>query len=186
MLFLAYRGRRGDLLPHRKTKATGTLSKIILEIEIDAPPQRVWDVLTDFPSYLRWNPYQVFRGEVKLYGFVEIESRGLDGRPFKPFRSAIWRLEKASRLELLTGKLFWNASRRVFRLTPTASGTRLTHGIIFSGLGALFLAPDDAELQKLRPLYESFAYALKRTAESGVKRRTSRNPRLQSESEATS
>ena len=27
------------------------------ELEIDAPPERVWQVLTDFPAYHEWNPF---------------------------------------------------------------------------------------------------------------------------------
>ena len=32
------------------------------EIEIDAPPERVWEVLTDFSSYEHWNPFLVKMG----------------------------------------------------------------------------------------------------------------------------
>jgi hypothetical protein len=27
------------------------------EVDIDAPPDPVWEVLTDFPSYSEWNPF---------------------------------------------------------------------------------------------------------------------------------
>ena len=31
--------------------------KIRTEIEISAPPERVWEVLVDFPGYAGWNPF---------------------------------------------------------------------------------------------------------------------------------
>jgi uncharacterized protein YndB with AHSA1/START domain len=30
---------------------------IVTEIEIDAPPSRVWEILTDFEKYASWNPF---------------------------------------------------------------------------------------------------------------------------------
>ena len=31
--------------------------EIITEIEINAPPSRVWEILTDFEEYTNWNPF---------------------------------------------------------------------------------------------------------------------------------
>lgn len=33
------------------------MKEIMTEIDIDASPERVWDILTDFPSYVLWNPF---------------------------------------------------------------------------------------------------------------------------------
>ncbi len=57
------------------------------EIEIDAPAERVWHLLTDFASYPQWNPFirtisgQPTKGE-RLE--VRIEPPGGRGMTFKP------------------------------------------------------------------------------------------------------
>jgi hypothetical protein len=33
------------------------MKEIVTEIEINAPPERVWGILTDFPAYGKWNPF---------------------------------------------------------------------------------------------------------------------------------
>lgn len=33
------------------------MNKIMTEIEINAPIEKVWAILTDFPSYPSWNPF---------------------------------------------------------------------------------------------------------------------------------
>ena len=39
------------------------------EIVIDASPERVWDVLTDFASYPQWNPFiRRISGELEVGG----------------------------------------------------------------------------------------------------------------------
>ena len=57
------------------------------EIEINAPAQRVWEVLTDFASYPRWNPFIRRASGVPRTGErleVRIEPSGSRGMTFRP------------------------------------------------------------------------------------------------------
>ena len=57
------------------------------EIEIDAPAERVWDVLTDFASYPEWNPMIIrASGELRPGERLKIrfEPEGSRGHTFRP------------------------------------------------------------------------------------------------------
>ena len=63
------------------------MKEVFSEIEIQAPAERVWQVLTDFASYPEWNPFihrisgQPKEGtRLKVY----IEPPGAKGRIFRP------------------------------------------------------------------------------------------------------
>ncbi len=63
------------------------MKEVFSEIEIQAPAERVWQVLTDFASYPDWNPFirringQLKEGKrLKVY----IEPPGAKGRTFRP------------------------------------------------------------------------------------------------------
>jgi hypothetical protein len=57
------------------------------QIDIDASPERVWDILTDFASYPQWNPFiRRISGELKAGQRLEVrleppDSRGITLRP---------------------------------------------------------------------------------------------------------
>ena len=141
------------------------MSDLLLDIEISAPPEHVWSVLTDFPAYPAWNPYQVFEGRLESFAIIDISSRDLTGHVLPVFRAVIWKLEPARKLELLVGKLFWLASRRIFHLQAVGGGTRLRHGLVFSGIASAWKSPSAEEMENLRPLYAAFGGALKQRAE---------------------
>jgi len=64
--------------------ATRTISR---EIKIDAPPERVWAVLTDLAAYPEWNPFiRHIQGELRVGGKLEvrIQPPGGAGMTFRP------------------------------------------------------------------------------------------------------
>ena len=54
-------------------------------VDIDAPRQLVWDVLTDFAAYHEWNPYTRIKGtaQVGTKLTVHVGANGGRGMAFK-------------------------------------------------------------------------------------------------------
>ena len=62
------------------------------EIEIDAPPERVWAVVTDFAAYPEWNPFiRRISGELREGARLEVRIEPPGGRAttFKPTVRAV-------------------------------------------------------------------------------------------------
>jgi hypothetical protein len=116
------------------------LAELFGMIEIDAPAERVWHVLTDFRRYPEWNPFMPRvagepAGRAELEVFVRPDgTRGFRLRPrivtFRPPRELKW-------LARLPG-LFVGEQRFVVEaLEPARS--RLIHEKRFRGLAVPFL-----------------------------------------------
>jgi hypothetical protein len=70
------------------------LRELRSEIEIDAPPERVWAVVTDFAAYPDWNPFiRRISGELREGARLEvrIEPPGARATTFKPTVRAVER-----------------------------------------------------------------------------------------------
>ncbi|HUR16249.1 MAG TPA: SRPBCC domain-containing protein [Candidatus Limnocylindrales bacterium] len=73
-----FRGSRGGL-PRLDLRTTRTIRSAI---EIRAPRDAVWTVLTDFASYPEWNPHiRQVRGEPRVGRRLTIRSQPPSGRP---------------------------------------------------------------------------------------------------------
>jgi hypothetical protein len=71
------------------------------EIEVDAPPERVWEVLTDFAAYHEWNPFIVqAAGRPAPGDRLELRMR-LPGRRPTTIRPQVLEAEPGRRLRWL-------------------------------------------------------------------------------------
>ena len=107
------------------------------EIEIYANAERVWEVLTDFPSYPEWNP-MISRASGELQPGarlrVQFESPGGKARTFRPKLLVV---EPNRELRWLgsPGVPGLLQSQHYFTIAGKPDGrARLDHGMVFYGL----------------------------------------------------
>lgn len=110
--------------------------EIRTEIHIAAVPQRVWDVLMDFPGHAAWNPFVRSVSGTPAVGErlqVRIQPPGGKGMGFRP-RVLAARPAQEFRWhgQLLLPGLF--DGEHFFQLRPHEGGTHFVHGERFTGL----------------------------------------------------
>ncbi len=102
------------------------------EVVIEANPEAVWAVLTDFASHAEWDPFLVaVEGKPTLGSRLAV--RFHNGTTFRP---TVTEASEGRALEWL-GKLFLSGlfdGRHRFELIPEQDRTRLIHSERFSGL----------------------------------------------------
>ncbi len=106
-------------------------------MEIEASVERVWETLTDFPSFPSWNPFiRRIEGDLRVGSRLEvfIQSSGTKGMGFRP---TLRRLEPGRELRWL-GRLGIPGlfdGEHIFEIEPAGAGrTRFTHREVFRGL----------------------------------------------------
>jgi len=139
-------------------------SEVRTETRIEASPERVWAVFSDFERYPEWNPYITsMRGEWKVGGKVGILVRNLDGSEGKyrpdvyeviPNRSLVWGMDGK-----YPGLI---KARHSFTLIPDGAGTRFIHAEKVSGWTTRGL-----DMTIYESTYKNFNEALKKRVEQG-------------------
>ena len=77
------------------------MREIRTEIEIDAPPERVWDVLTDTAAYDAWNPFiRQLEGDLREGSTLKVTMAPPGGRAMT-FRPAVTGLQPRRRFAWL-------------------------------------------------------------------------------------
>jgi hypothetical protein len=107
------------------------------QIDIDAPAETVWSLLTDFAAYPRWNPFvRSIAGPLESGRQLEVfvQPPGSGGMRFRPKVLAVSpRKELRWKGKLLVAGLF--DGEHYFRIEPRAQGgVAFHHGELFSGL----------------------------------------------------
>lgn len=134
-------------------------------IDIDAPPERVWQVLTDLGAYPEWNPMiRRARGKIRVGARLKVrfEPEGGKGHTFRPMLTVV---EPGRELRWQG----WPRFPRLFDmdhywlLEPRGKGTRLVHGSATYGLAVPFLP--SGTVNSVREPFEQMNRAMKKRAE---------------------
>lgn len=142
------------------------MKHIQTEIEIEAKPERIWKILTDFAFYPEWNPFIVSivgKPAINERLVVKLQPPGGSIMTFKP---VIKELEENESL-IWKGKLLYKGlfdGRHYFRLEVLSSKkVKFIHGERFSGLLVGMLS---TALKKTEEGFILMNEALKNRAES--------------------
>jgi len=116
------------------------MREIKTEIEIAAPPAKVWNILTDIEKWKDWSPVIVdSSGTASLGSKLRITMCGKDGKEGKAgptYEPVITIFEAPKKLQWKATMMaeFVMTNGKVLELEETASGTRLIHRETFSGM----------------------------------------------------
>jgi hypothetical protein len=143
------------------------MREVSREIEIDAAPERVWEVTTDFARYPEWNPFiRKIAGELREGARLEvrIEPPGARAMTFKPTVRAVQANQELRWLgRLLLPGIF--DGEHSLRIEPIENGhSRFVQSERFSGV---LVGLVGGTLQKTEIGFERMNSALKARVERG-------------------
>jgi len=142
------------------------MNELCTEIEIQASDTRVWQLLTDFANFPKWNPFiRQAKGEVKVGAqlVIHVQPSGASGMTFKP---VVLKVEPNRELRWL-GRLLMPGlfdGEHTFTIeTLEANRVRFTQREVFTGLLVpLFARSLNSDTQRG---FEEMNQALKSRAE---------------------
>ncbi len=113
------------------------MREIRTEIDIAAPPTKVWSILTAFDHWKGWNPIvNQATGAASLGSKLSMTMRGEDGKDGPKYAPIITDFNEPKyfrwRATMMVGFLFTND--KIFELEAIDTGTRLIHIETFSGI----------------------------------------------------
>ena len=149
----------------RATKSGGAFRMdCAISASIQAPPEKIWALLTDAASFPRWNSTVTsIEGEIAEGKTLKIKVPSAGDRVFKPKVSGV---EAGRAMTWSDGMAPMFRGVRTFTLTPKGDGsTEFAMREEFSGL---MLPMIKGSLPDFVPIFEAYAEDLKRAAEGGA------------------
>ncbi len=136
------------------------------EIQISAPPSKVWSALINFNHWKDWNPtVSAASGEAAVGSVLSFTMQCEGPRNGSKYSPTVTEIKKDNSLRW-HAKMGFNllfANEKVFELNNSGSGTLLVHKEVFSGLiPALFWSKISPGI---RPTLEMMNLALKKKVE---------------------
>jgi hypothetical protein len=149
------------------------MKEVRSEIEIHSSPLTAWKILTDFPSFDKWNPVIVkITGDARLGERLQISLRTNKGK-IRTYRPVITKFEQNHELR-------WKGSssipgflngERIFTFYRTGEDhIRLLHVELFSGLGAILAG--SRLLKDVKLSLQQMNIAFKKKVEQETKERS--------------
>lgn len=146
--------------PTRKTESTFALSYTVAR-DIQAPPDRVWKLLTDAASFPTWNSTVTrIDGTIAPGEKLGIQVPAAPGRTFTP---KVTEFQPGARMVWSDGMAPMFKGVRTFVLTPTPTGVEFRMTEEFTGI---FLPMIKGSLPDFAPIFDKYAADLQRAAEA--------------------
>lgn len=137
------------------------------EIRILSKPEKVWEILTDFPGWPKWNPtVNKIEGSLKVGEKLSItmsDSKGADGKHYESVITEIEEKKRFAFIGTMMAKSIFSV-KRIIELEDTTDGTRLIQREIYTGMMVLLLWKKLNE--HALSILNSMNKALKKEAES--------------------
>ena len=132
---------------------------VTVSVDIAAPLERVWGLLTDAPGFARWNSTVT-----SIEGPIELGRKLAIRVPYSPrlFSPTVAAFDPRRRMVWQDGAAPMFKGVRVFELDQTGSGARFTMTETFSGLMLSLIA---GSLPDFAPIFTQYAADLRRAAE---------------------
>ncbi len=130
--------------------------------DIDAPPERVWTLLTDASGFPRWNSTVTsITGDIAAGERLAITVPVSD----RTFKVTVAEFDAPRRMVWSDGRAPMFRGVRVYTLEPRGDGTRFTMAETFRGLMVPMIA---RTLPDFAPVFERYASDLKAEAEGAA------------------
>ena len=149
------------------------MRRLAFHLDIAAPPERIWQQLTDFAGFPTWNPF-ILRasGDIRVGNRIEIRLQlGKSARTFRPTLSRVEPNRELRWLAQIGPKGVFDVER-IFQIEPLGNGvTRFAQSEICTGLLEPVLFIGGKLERDIVHGYDVFAHAIKERVErpSGAK-----------------